>query len=203
MRFDPHIRSYNDTPPLFYAANMSPGTKVAGSFVRFRWPEPLDSDVQRIRERVQEAGRGLFVLRDPFDDTLKYLVEGAYPEDVSGQYHSTMLDPGRQSDRSMGRLIVWNDLGPDRTPRCWRDDLHPLSIDRIRAGNRNARKDLKRQGTPSYHKLDLRDEVEKEGEEVIQEWSAMYADAWIETFGRCARPSSAARGAGRSRALTA
>lgn len=172
MKRDPHVRSYADPGPL-----------VPGVWVRFRWPEPYDDDVRRVREDLQEEGRGLFVLRAPFLDSVRCLVEAYYPEDIRQAYFERELDPLRRMDCRMGRLVVvGNDLAPGRRPAMWRGPLDPRIVTALRASNRSARADLKRQVSPLYFKQALQDVNDREEDLLLEEWTDQYAEAFLDTL---------------------
>jgi hypothetical protein len=154
---------------------------VPGTLTRFRWPDPYDDDVRRIREEVQEEGRGLYVLVSPWNDRVKVLVEAYYPVDIRERYFP-WLEPAQKVDARMGRLVVlFNDLTGDDEPLCWRGDLDPRVIVNFRRGNRNARAKFKRNTCASYLAQALADMHEQEEDAAFAPYGELYEDAFNET----------------------
>lgn len=173
MYRDPLIRSYADRPPL-----------VPGSLTRFRWPEPGDPEVRMIRERVQESGKGLYILRAPYPDA-KVLVEAHYPNGMRPHYIDNHLDPYRKEDVQMGRLVVvrvFDDIKPPDQP------LDMRHIREIRRNNRNARGDLRRQSSGHARRLALEDRRRKEEQPVFDRWNSFVKQAKADTRKFAATP---------------
>lgn len=174
---DPLVRHQNDPPPL-----------IPGTTARFRWPEAGDPDVARIRERVQERGRSLFVLRLPMGP-LKVLAEAYYPDELRPAMWE-QLDPARRSDWQNGRLVVLATIPVQGSLRIGQGKggvyaIHHVTdpmLDEIRRNNRNARQDLKRHSSASARKLALEDAVASQEKAVYDEWSDLYEAAYRESL---------------------
>jgi hypothetical protein len=168
MKKDPHIRGYADQPPL-----------IPGLRMRFRWPDWYDENVVQIRTKMQENGRGMFVLKTPQGDNA--LVEAYYPIDIQASY-CAHLDPIRLADFADGKLIVvGDDLGPARRPLRWSGRLEDSIITAMRRCNRNARSDLKRQVNPTYTKLELEDRMAQDEAAAFSRFADFYEQAMTDT----------------------
>jgi len=176
---DPMIRDRHDAPPL-----------VPGSAIRFKWPQPFDSDVEKVRTGVQERGRGLFVLRAPFGEA-KCLVEAYYPHEITANYAESVLDPLRFADMRQGRLIVVGNPRFRETMKVGEGvgsfrvlgpkGVTPTLLEEVRRNNRNARSHLKRNANPMYAKQELNDIIHQREQEAFDRWEDFYADAWKQT----------------------
>ena len=85
-----------------------PGPWIPGIAQRFRWMPEDDPDVKMVRERVQDGGRNLFVLRLPpsvAGSDLKVLAVGFYPDELQSASW-TLCDPRQREDWGMGRMVV-------------------------------------------------------------------------------------------------
>lgn len=176
---DPLVRYKNDPAPL-----------IPGTLLRFRWPSD-PHDTEAVRSRVQERGRGLFVLEAPMPaggTPVKVLAECYYPDELRVHYRREGLDPFREADARMGRLVCVNTLPLRGTTRIGKGhgSFHGYTrltegmVLELRRNNRNARAELKRSSVGSYRKLELRDALDADDEEVYDEWSEAYAQAYIE-----------------------
>ena len=170
MKRDREIRDYADEAPY-----------IPGLRIRFSWPDPWDEDVIQIREKMQEGGRNMFVLRTPQGD--KALVEAYYPHEISTEYAGSWLDPIRLADCRMGRLVVvGDDLGPARRPLRSSGRLDNSIITAMRRSNRNARKDLRRQVNATYTKLELDERMAKDEEAAFTRFADFYEQAMKDTL---------------------
>jgi len=169
MKYDREIRDRVDEAPFI------PGLKY-----RFSWPDPWEEDVVQIREKMQEGGRNMFVLRTPQGD--KALVEAYYPDEITADYAGNWLDPMRLADCRAGRLVVvGDDLGPARRPLRWSGRLDDSIITAMRGANRNARKDLRRQVNATYTKLELDERMAQDEEAAFSRFADFYEQAMADT----------------------
>lgn len=187
---DPLIRSYHETPPF------QPGLDP----VRFRWPGRHEQDVRKIRESVQDGGKGLYVLIDPAKDC-KALVEAYYPEDIRPSYAkpervqietsygnevvtmSDQLNPYQYEDFRVGRLVCI------AVEKRYVGELDGKDIVKIRKGNANARKDLRRNASAWVRAQNMRTKAEREEDKKIDEFSSI-GDTFDEEASRIIKPHS-------------
>lgn len=167
MYRDPLIRNYHDRPPL-----------VPGSLTRFRWPDEWDEEVRMIRERVQERGRGLYLLKAPYPDA-KVLVEAHYPLGMRDTYIEHHLDPFRKEDVRLGRLVVIRVFDDIKPPD---QKLNMNHIREIRRNNRNARGNLKRQSSGKHRKLEMEDRRRQEEKPVFDRWNNFIQQVKVDTL---------------------
>jgi hypothetical protein len=148
--------------------------------MRFRWPEYGDENVAQIRTKMQESGRGLFVLRTPQGDNA--LVEAYYPVDIQQGYAGRWLDERQLADFADGKLVVvGDDLGPARRPLRWSGRLSERLITELRRNNRNTRSDLKRQVNATYTKLELEDRMAEDEAAAFSRFADFYEQAMSDT----------------------
>jgi hypothetical protein len=158
-----------------------PAPFAVGTRNRFRWPDRYDQDVELIRGEVQEGGPGLYILLANSDD--KVLVEAYYPEDIRPEFYATQLDPMRQEDFRLGRLVV---VGyPFHTPSgepmaVPAEGIGPM-IHQLRKNNRNANRDLRRRYNEKDIARALHEDAKKQEEEAGYEFTEGYIDAWKES----------------------
>jgi hypothetical protein len=164
LRYDPHIRDYNQAPPL-----------IPGSRARFQWPEPYSPSVERIRNGVQDGGPGLFVLRTPDGETA--VVEAYYPENVKRSYYKTQLDPLRRADHGDGGLVVINVL------KVLKHEVNGPTIAEIRRNNRAFNPALSGSSSAYARKLEMEDMQEQDFQKdpEVSEFLDQYTDAALET----------------------
>jgi hypothetical protein len=143
--------------------------------MRWRWPLPGDPRVAKMRRRVQDGGRGLYMLRPPprlepagGGDTY-CLVEGYYPDELGSAYWR-QVDPWRREEWRMGRMVVLN-TGWYKAPTVFnaRDTDFDLLLDEVRRNNRNARRDLRRQVHEPYARQAMANRQQEEEDEVLDE----------------------------------
>lgn len=121
-----HIRHRRDPPPI-----------VPGRTHRYAaLLDRRDPDVRRLRDEVQEEGKGLYILR--MDENVKSLVEAYYPDEISAAYAKRWLSPPQLHDMGMGRLVVIAELG------SYTGEIPDRIILNLRKNNRDARRDRKR-----------------------------------------------------------
>lgn len=175
---DPLVRHKHDPAPL-----------IPGTLVRFRWPSD-SHDTEVIRSRVQERGRGLFVLEAPrtmAGTPVRVLAECYYGDEIHPSYWK-QLDPFRTEDARMGRLVCITTLPLRGTQSIGTGfgsfngyiRLIPGMVREIRRNNRNARSHLKRQTVASYRAQEMRNRRAEEEEPIYEEWAERYAQAYIE-----------------------
>ena len=131
---------------------------VPGSAKRFRWPQPGDPDVYRLRTEIQEGAPGLFLLY--LTTGVGVLVEAYYPDEWKPsqvghieKYTRSEIANGRLG--AMGiRFFIFNgfDSGEYGVPVPLEEGSNGTTIKmkrgnvfaEVRRNNRNARSELKR-----------------------------------------------------------
>jgi len=161
---DRHVRYPDDPGPLW------PGRPD----LRFTLVDRSDPDLIRLRQDVQEEGRGLFVARAG-GTGVKCLLEAYYPEDIRPAYADKQLDRYRLAEFKMGRLVViarhFN----------WFGEIDPVMLDQMRRNNRNARKDLRRSHSPTDHRLALERDLAEKEKAAYDAFEDFYTHAMIDT----------------------
>lgn len=171
------------------------GPWVPGAPVRFEWLPEDHPDEKMVRERVQDGGVNLFVLRLPVSiagTDVKVLAVGFYPDELqSASWH--MCDPRQQVDWNLGGLVVLKTLELNGTfefggghlgsVNCYMGPLTDEMIAEIKRNNRNARQDLKRKMTASYLEQEIRNAKEAEEERKMEESGFLdaYTEAYLDT----------------------
>ena len=90
-----------------------PGPWIPGIEQRFRWVGESHPDQVMVRERVQDGGKNLYVLRLPptvAGSEVKVLAVGFYPDELQSASW-TLCDPRQREDWTLGRMVVLKTLG--------------------------------------------------------------------------------------------
>lgn len=182
---DPQIRSYAGQPPMFgnVKAKVLPGEYRAGAYIRFRWPLPLDPDVDMIRRTFPEGGRRLYVLRDPYDDAIKYLVEAYYPDEVRPNFYSGIMSEVQQAAHGFGEMTLGgNDLAPGSSPLAWRGRLPRPRLYSVLEGHRKIHRRTRSSEVTAWRVQEIYDRFEeKKRTPEVDEFCDAYVDAYLES----------------------
>jgi len=162
---DRHVRYPNDPGPMW------PGMP----HVRFTLAERGDPDLVRIRQEIQEEGKGLFVAYAG-DTGAKALIEAYYPEDLRPAYIATHLNDTMKYEVGMGRLTVIN-----ANLFNWIGEIDPRTLKEIQRNNRNARRELRRSHSQVDHNLDFARDLAAKEKKAYDRFEDFYTNAMIDT----------------------
>jgi hypothetical protein len=165
MKKDPHVRYPNDPGPLVPGRTDLRYTVLPGD----------DHDVVRIRQDIQEEGRGLFVF-EMGGTGVRCLCEAYYPEDIRATYARRSLSKGSKADMEMGRLVVINELFQ------WVGEITTPMLTEIRRNNRAVHSHLKRSYDEQAHIKAMNDAEEERVAPAHEEFADFYAEAMKDTM---------------------